>query len=143
MTREILAAGKPALFISQESVLLQFRGFMGSGPFSFSKGTGIKRMAQTGTARNMLNPLLANAYSKKVTLFIMGSLRKSIGAKNGDARIVIMGKRPRVIVSRRLKSILLMAWGEPQKPLGLPQCRQIRRHFLSYEDEKAVGCLCR
>jgi len=38
-------------------------------------------MAQTGTARNMLNPLLANAYSKKVTLFIMDSFRKSIGAK--------------------------------------------------------------
>ena len=78
----------------------------------------------------MLNLLLANAYSKKVTLFIMGSFTKSIGAKNGDARIVIMGKRPRIIVSRRLKSILLMAWGEPQKPLGLPQCRQIRR--ISY-----------
>jgi len=33
MTREILAAGKPALFINQESVLLQFRGFMGAGLF--------------------------------------------------------------------------------------------------------------
>lgn len=33
MTREILAAGKPALFINQESVLLQFRGFMGARDF--------------------------------------------------------------------------------------------------------------
>lgn len=138
MTREILAAGKPALFINQESVLLQFRGFMGAGPFSFSKGTGIKRMTKTGTARNMLNPLLANAYSKKVTLFIMGSFTQIDWCKNGDARIVIMGKRLRIIVSRRLKSILLMAWGELQKPLGLPKRRQIRRHFLYYEDEKTA-----
>lgn len=49
MTREILAAGKPALFISQQLVLLQFRGFMGVGPFSFSKGTGIKKDGSIGT----------------------------------------------------------------------------------------------
>ena len=51
MTREILAAGKPALFISQQLVLLQFRGFMWAGLFLFSffKGTGIKKDGSIGT----------------------------------------------------------------------------------------------